>query len=64
MNCVTNRQAGTSTAAKFLEQFVDNHNWIHLDIAPTMHATKTSGYTVKGMTGVATRTLIDCVNNS
>ena len=61
INCNTTRNAGTCTAAKFLEQFVDKKKWLHLDIAPTMHNSKTSGFDVKGMSGVGARTLIECV---
>jgi len=58
-NCTTNRLAGTCTAAKFLEQFVDETPWIHFDIASTNFYSKASGYTVKGMSGVGVRTLIE-----
>ena len=49
---------GAITAAKFLEQFVADHRWLHLDIAPMMKSTKASSYMGKGMTGFSTRTLI------
>lgn len=58
MNCSTNRLAGTATGAKFLEQFVDNAHWVHLDIASTNHDASTKGYAIRGMSGVGTRTLI------
>ncbi|MFA5879265.1 MAG: leucyl aminopeptidase [Candidatus Margulisiibacteriota bacterium] len=58
-NCTENRLAGTSSAAKFLEQFVAKKPWIHLDIASTCFADKTSGYLIKGMTATGTRNLIE-----
>jgi leucyl aminopeptidase len=39
-NAGTDRKAGTITAAKFLEQFVDNTPWAHLDIAGTANLDK------------------------
>ena len=64
MHCAENRLAGTSTAAIFLQEFVQDVPWIHLDIASTMHHSATKGYNVKGMAGVATRSLIQFVLNS
>lgn len=58
-NCTENRLAGTASAAKFLEQFVDRKPWIHLDIASTNYTETTKGYQVKGMTGSGTRNLIE-----
>tara|TARA_B100000427_G_scaffold47512_1_gene35524 strand:+ start:1976 stop:3466 length:1491 start_codon:yes stop_codon:yes gene_type:complete len=60
-NCAENRLAGTSTAALFLQQFVGDVNWLHLDIASTMENKTTKGYRVKGMNGSGTRTLIQAV---
>ena len=45
-------------AAKFLEQFVGDVPWAHLDIASTMSVSATKGDQVKGMTGAGTRALI------
>ncbi|RAP34838.1 leucyl aminopeptidase [Candidatus Marinamargulisbacteria bacterium SCGC AG-439-L15] len=61
INANENRLAGTCTAGKFLEQFVDETPWLHLDIAPTMSHDKTSGADVKGMSGAGVRTLLDSV---
>jgi len=51
-------KGGTCTAAKFLEQFTDGRPWAHVDIASMMISGKTSGYDVKGMSGVGARLLL------
>jgi leucyl aminopeptidase len=51
------RQAGSISAALLLAEFVDGAAWVHLDIAGTSTSDKTSGYLVKGATGVPVRTL-------
>jgi leucyl aminopeptidase len=61
MHCTETRKAGTATAAKFLEEFVDKTPWVHLDIAGTMDASSAKGWLVKGMTGSNTRNLIGYV---
>lgn len=58
INASETRLAGTCTGAIFLKQFVKDTSWAHLDIASMMHFSKTSGYTVKGMSGVGVRNLI------
>jgi leucyl aminopeptidase len=58
LNANEGRAAGTITAAKFLEQFVGDVPWAHLDIASTMSRSSTKGDHVKGMTGAGTRALI------
>ena len=55
------RPAGSITAAQFLAEFSEDTPWVHLDIAGTFMASKTSGYVVKGATGVPVRTLINYV---
>lgn len=60
-NACENRLAGTSTAAKFLEQFTSNLPWVHLDIASVMAVTQTKGHLVKGMSGAGTRNLIEFI---
>lgn len=52
------REAGTCSAAKFLEQFVDGNSWLHLDIAPVMSYSSSKGYKIKGMAGEGVRNLI------
>jgi len=61
VNAFEGRLAGTCTAAKFLEQFVSDTPWVHLDIASLMHYSVTKGYTVKGMSGAGVRNLIPYV---
>ncbi len=63
LNANEGREAGTITAAKFLEQFVDNVPWAHLDIASTMSASSSKGDQVKGMTGAGTRALISFIKH-
>ncbi|MEK9727028.1 MAG: leucyl aminopeptidase family protein [Candidatus Margulisiibacteriota bacterium] len=63
LNANEGREAGTITAAKFLEQFVGDTPWAHLDIASTMSASSSKGERVKGMTGSGTRTLIAYILN-
>ena len=58
LNANEGREAGTITAAKFLEQFVGDTPWAHLDIASTMSVNSNKGEHVKGMTGAGTRALL------
>ena len=58
LNANEGREAGTITAAKFLEQFVGDTPWAHLDIASTMSVSSNKGEHVKGMTGAGTRALL------
>jgi len=51
--------AGSVTAALFLEQFVGNQNWVHLDIAGPARSEADAGEDVKGGTGFGTRLLIE-----
>jgi leucyl aminopeptidase len=53
------RQAGTITAALFLEAFVENIPWAHLDIAGTAYLMETKRYQPKHGTGVGVRLLIE-----
>jgi leucyl aminopeptidase len=57
------RMAGAITAGSFIEEFVENTPWVHIDIAGTAYIEKEEGYKVKGATGVATRTLIQLALN-
>ena len=58
------RAGGSITAALFLEQFVKNTPWVHLDIAGPVWADKPSGINNEGGTGFAVRTLVNWVLNS
>ena len=62
-NAGTDRKAGTITAAKFLEQFVDATPWAHLDIAGTANLDKELPHAPKGASGIAVRSLVCAVEN-
>jgi len=55
---VGGREAGTITAAKFLEHFVD-YPWIHLDIAGPAFLSKAQSYRPVGGTGFGVRLLVE-----
>ena len=55
---IGNREAGSITAAKFLEHFV-SYPWIHLDIAGPSFIQKALPYRPKGATGFGVRLLVD-----
>jgi leucyl aminopeptidase len=57
------RGAGTITAGLFLEEFVDDVPWVHLDIAGTAYGDKAKGYLPKGATGTHVKTLYYLVKN-
>jgi leucyl aminopeptidase len=52
------RQGGAINAAMFLQHFVGDTPWVHLDIAPTSWTDKDEGELTKGGTGVAVRTFV------
>lgn len=54
-------KAGSVTAALFLEQFVDNVNWAHLDIAGVGRAEADAGENPKGGTGWGVRLLLEWI---
>lgn len=49
--------AGSITAAKFLQEFIEDKPWMHLDIAGTAFSEKNGKYFKKGATGQVVRTL-------
>lgn len=51
------RPGGAIIAATFLQRFVDDTPWVHLDIAPTSWSDEDEGELTKGGSGVAARTL-------
>ena len=56
----TERWGGALYAAAFLQEFVGDTNWAHLDIAgPAFNETGPHGYTPSGGTGVAVSTLVE-----
>lgn len=59
INAGSGGQAGTSAAAMFLKEFVDDkRKWAHLDIAGTAYTPKDVPEVPKGATGFAVRTLL------
>ncbi|KQR52905.1 leucyl aminopeptidase [Leifsonia sp. Leaf336] len=51
--------AGATTAALFLQHFVGDTPWVHLDIAGTMHAEKDDSWRTVGATGFGARILLE-----
>ena len=60
---VGGRYAGSITAACFLQKFVEDFPWVHLDIAGTFFAEKDTPYIRRGATGVGVRLLIQLLQN-
>lgn len=58
------RGAGAITAGLFLEEFVEDKPWVHLDIAGTSFISKGRGYLPKGATGVPVKTLYHFVKEA
>ena len=56
-----NYSAGSVTAALYLEHFVGNARWVHLDIAGTGRSETDSGENAKGGTGFGVRFFIDWI---
>jgi leucyl aminopeptidase len=55
---VGDRYGGALFAGLFLQEFVDDRPWAHLDIAGPARAESDDGYLTKGSTGVTVRTLL------
>jgi leucyl aminopeptidase len=53
--------AGSVTAALYLEHFVGERKWVHLDIAGTARSDSDSGENPKGGTGYGVRLLVDWI---
>ncbi|MGN7948652.1 leucyl aminopeptidase [Microbacterium sp. 22215] len=51
--------AGATTAALFLEHFVDDTPWVHIDIAGTMQSDGDDAWRSKGATGFGARLLLE-----
>ena len=60
---VGGRNAGTITAGLFIENFVKDLPWVHLDIAGTSWIDTNEGYFSKGGTGIPVKTLYALVAN-
>lgn len=59
MKNVGTRGAGTIVGAKFLEPFVGDTPWVHLDIAGVDLAEKDKGWVTKGASGYSVRALVN-----
>lgn len=57
------RYAGAITAGMFLQEFVNERPWVHLDIAGTSFLDKNHGYLPKGASGVPVKTLFYLAKN-
>jgi len=53
------RWGGAVTAAKFLQEFVEDKPWIHLDIAGVAWMEENKPWIAKGPSGIAVRTLVE-----
>ncbi|MBI5078868.1 leucyl aminopeptidase, partial [Candidatus Saganbacteria bacterium] len=58
-NAADNGKASASTGGIFLQLFVEDTPWAHIDIAGTAYLDKKRGYLSEGATGVPLRTLIE-----
>jgi len=57
------KTAGTATAAAFLENFIGDWPWAHIDIAYVDVEPKGRPYAPRGTTGIGTRLLISLLSN-
>ena len=55
---IGNRAGGSITAAKFLQEFVGETPWVHLDIASTAWLDEAKPHMVKGPTGICVRSFV------
>ena len=63
MKNIGGREAGTITAACFLQRFAGDTPWCHLDIAGTAWTEKEKPYRPKGPTGTPVRMVVDTLIN-
>lgn len=61
-NIPNTRYGGSLTAALFLEEFVSNKPWAHLDIAGTAFSAKGTDISPKGGTGYGVRTVLNLLS--
>lgn len=59
INWTAGVNAGSPMAAAFLQNFVGETPWLHIDIAGTAFASSASGVNPKGATGTMVRTLVE-----
>ena len=64
MKNIGGKEAGTITAAAFLDKFTSKYHWAHIDIAGTAWEKEGRPYIPKGGTGVGVRLLIKFLENS
>jgi leucyl aminopeptidase len=57
------RYGGAITAAKFLEEFVADKPWVHLDIAGVAWMEENKPWIAKGPSGIAVRTVVEFVES-
>ncbi len=57
------RWGGSISAAKFLEEFVEEKPWVHLDIAGVAWLEEAKPWMAKGPTGFPVRTLVELARN-
>ena len=57
------RWAGAITAAWFLQKFIGDYKWVHLDIAGTAILEESGEYTPRGGSGVGVRLLTEFLKN-
>ena len=55
------RWGGAITAAKFLQEFVNNVPWVHVDIAGPAFADSPKPHVDAGASGVMIRTLVNLI---
>ena len=60
---VGTRWGGAITAAKFLQKFVDDTPWVHLDIAGPSFASSNKSHREGGATGCMVKTLVEAARN-
>mgnify|MGYP006177158071 CR=1 FL=1 len=58
---VGDRYGGALFAGLFLQEFVDDRPWVHLDIAGPARSDEDDGYLQKGGTGFGVRTRVEAV---
>lgn len=63
-NIPSSRYGGAITAALFLEEFIDNKPWVHLDIAGPAYQAKAYDLGPKGGTGFGVRLVLEYLTNT
>ncbi|HQJ07320.1 MAG TPA: leucyl aminopeptidase, partial [Spirochaetota bacterium] len=57
------KEAGSIIGALFLQNFIDNKKWAHMDIAGPAYISKDDFYFTKGATGIMIRTVLKYLEN-